>query len=201
MLTSPWDLILTVLFTVTGLWCAIDLVVDRARLRTTEGAVTQHAVVDINHLVMSAAMILMIWVTVIDVVTWAQVAIFALFALALVPGVFNGEGSLQLISAIGHIALNAAMIWMLLAMPLLMAGMTMGEGDSSGHHHGGDAATMPMSTPVWADVINVFFVAVSAAAAVWWIVTLIRTRGRHLHDLCYAGMAAGMAVMLLVMNA
>ena len=200
MLTSPWDLILTVLFSATGLWCAIDLVVHRAKSRTAEGAMTPHTLVDINHLVMSVAMILMIWVTVIDVVTWAQVAIFAIFVLALLPSAFARNGVVQRISAIGHVALNAAMIWMLLAMPVLMAGMTMGEGDSSGHHHGGDVAAMPASTPMWAIAVNVLFVSLSAAAAAWWIAALLRRQGRRLHDACYAGMAIGMSLMLTVMS-
>lgn len=199
MLTSPWDLILTVLFAVTGVWCAVDLIAHRSRSRAADGAVTPHTIVDINHLVMSAAMILMIWATVIDAVTWAQVAVFAIFALALLPGSFTTAGVTQRVSLAGHIALNAAMIWMLLAMPLLMAGMS--DGESSGSHHGGEATGMPMSTPAWADVVNGIFVALSAVAALWWTVALFRSRGRHLHDVCYTGMAAGMAVMLVVMNA
>lgn len=200
MLTSPWDLVLTALFAVTGVWCAIDLLAHRSRSRTADGAITSHTIIDINHLVMSAAMILMIWVTVIDAVTWAQVAVFAVFAVALIPGLFGREEVTRRVSLVGHIALNAAMVWMLLAMPLLMAGMEMSEGDTSGHH-GGDTGVMPTSTPPWADALNWLFVALSAAAALWWIATLIRSRGRHLHDLCYAAMGAGMALMLVVMNA
>ncbi|MFI8592871.1 DUF5134 domain-containing protein [Microbacterium sp. NPDC078428] len=201
MLTSPWDLILTVLFAITGTWCAADLISHRAQSRTSDGSISQHTIVDINHLVMSAAMILMIWVIVIDAVTWAQVAVFGIFALALLPGMFGATHGARRVSLLGHIVLNAAMIWMLLAMPLLMAGLTAGDGASSGHHHGGEAAALPTSTPIWADVVNWLFVALSAGAALWWIVTLLRSRGRHLHDVCYAGMAAGMAVMLVVMNA
>lgn len=146
-------------------------------------------------------MILMVWVPVVDAVTWAQVAVFAIFSLALVPGILAPGSAGTRVSLIGHIALNAAMIWMLLAMPLLMAGMPQGEGESSGHHHGGGSAVMLTSTPVWVDVVNVFFVVVSAAAAIWWVVALLRQRDRHLHDICYAVMAAGMAIMLVVMNA
>lgn len=200
MLPTPWDLVLTALFVVTGLWCAVDLVAHRSRSRASDGTLSSHTIVDINHLVMSAAMILMIWVTVIDAATWAQVAIFAIFAIALMPGIFRGKTGPARVSLVGHVVLNAAMIWMLLAMPLLMAGMSMGGGDASGHHHGGDGMAMPMSTPVWADIVNGVFVALSAAAAVWWIIALIRTRGRHLHELCHVLMGAGMAIMLVVMN-
>lgn len=201
MLTPPWDLILTVLFAATGLWCAMNLVAHRARSRTADSTVASHALIDINHLVMSAAMILMIRVTVIDAFTWAQIAVFAVFALALLPGAFNGDGAARRISLVGHIILNAAMIWMLIAMPLLMAGMTMSDADASEYRRGADATTMPTGTPVWADAVNVLFVVVSAAAVVWWAVALLRPRARHLHDLCYAGMASGTTAMLVVMNA
>jgi hypothetical protein len=79
--------------------------------------------------------------------------------------------------------------------------MTKAEGDASGHDHGGGGAAMLTSTPLWADVVNVLFVGASAGAALWWVVALVRPRRRHLHDLCYAGMAAGMGLMLVVMNA
>lgn len=201
MLTSPWDLILTVLFVATGGWCAVDLVIHRARLRTQDGTIAQHAIIAINHLVMSAAMLLMIWVaTIVDAATWAQVAVFAIFSVALLPGIVGRVGAAHRISLLGHVSMNAAMIWMLLAMPLLMAGMTMGGGDAPAHHGGGMTA-LPTSTPVWADIVNWAFVAVSAVAALWWTYELLRSRGRHLHLLCHAGMAAGMGLMLVVMNA
>lgn len=201
MLSYPWDVVLTILFAATGLWCAVDLVAGRARSRSADGSLTEHTVIHVNHLVMSAAMILMIWVTVIEVVTWAQAVLFAVFVLALLPAALTADRVRRRVSLWGHVVMNAAMIWMLLAMPLLMAGMVTDEGDSSGHHHGGDASAMPTSTPVGVDAANVLFVVLSSAAALWWVVPLLRRRGRHLHDLCYAGMAAGMAVMLVLMNA
>ena len=48
MLTSPWDLILTALFAITGVWCAIDLISHRAQSRTSDGSISQHTIVDIN---------------------------------------------------------------------------------------------------------------------------------------------------------
>ncbi|SIT72274.1 DUF5134 domain-containing protein [Microbacterium sp. RU33B] len=200
MLTSPWDLILTALFAATGIWCAIDLIAHRPHARSSDGTLTQHTLIDVNHLVMSAAMIVMIWTSVIDAATWAQVIVFAIFALALVPGLLAKTATRERVSLAAHVGLNAAMIWMLAAMPLLMAGMEMGHDGSSGHHHGGGSEMMATATPAWADVVNLLFVALSAAAAVWWLVALFGRR-RRLHDLCYAAMAAGMALMLLVMNA
>ena len=197
---TPWDWVLTVLFAATGVWCAFDLVRTRSRSRRADGALTTHAIVDVNHFVMSVAMILMIWVPMIDAATWAQVIIFALFLVALLPGLFTSPSRTEKVSLAGHVALNAAMVWMLLAMPLLMAGMHDAGGGHEGHHHGGGNEAMIMSTPPWADVVNVLFIALSAAAAAWWIVVLLRSRGRHLHDLCYSAMGLGMALMLFVMN-
>lgn len=117
----------------------------------------------------------------------------------IISGALDGDGASQRISLLAHAVLNGAMIWMLLAMPLLMAGDSV-AGGMSGPHHGGDAAAMPTGTPVWADAVNVSFVILSASSAGWWLLALLR-RGRHVHDACYAGMAAGMAVMLAIMNA
>nr|WP_244630824.1 MULTISPECIES: DUF5134 domain-containing protein [unclassified Microbacterium] len=198
-MTSPWDLILTALFAATGLWCAIDLAAHRGQARRADGSLTEHTVIHVNHLVMSIAMILMVWVPMIDAANWAQVAIFAIFAAALTPALATG-GVANRVSALGHITMNAAMIWMVLAMPLLMAGMIVGGDESSAHHHhGGDDSGLPTSTPVWADVVNGIFVIVSALAALWWILALLR-RNRHWHDLCYAAMSAGMGIMLVLMN-
>ncbi|WP_278103295.1 DUF5134 domain-containing protein [Microbacterium proteolyticum] len=199
MLSSPWNLILTATFSVTALWCIVDLVRHRRTRNETHDGLAHHTIVDANHLVMSVAMIVMVWVSVVDAATWAQIAVFAIFALALIPSLATQRVS-DRISTAAHIVLNAAMIWMLAAMPLLMAGMDMDAGEG-GHHHGGGDESMLMATPGWADALNVVFIALSAAAALWWAVRLIRSRGRDLHDGCYILMGAGMAVMLAVMNA
>lgn len=202
MIATPWNLILTVLFVATGVWCAIDLMRHRGKARHGAAAgISLHTVVDVNHLVMSAAMILMVWVSVVDAFTWAQIAVFVIFIVALVPGLVSEDSRAARISTVAHIALNAAMVWMLAAMPLLMAGMHSDIGDGSGHHHGGVGMDMLMATPGWADLVNIVFVGLSAAAALWWAVRLVAARGRNFHDGCYVLMGAGMAIMLVVMNA
>ncbi|MDX2377595.1 DUF5134 domain-containing protein [Microbacterium sp. LRZ72] len=201
MLPSPWGLILTLLFATIGLWCAVDLVAHRSRSHAEDGVSSRYALININHLVMSVSMILMIWITAIEFVTWAQVAVFAVFAVTLLPGAFTGGSTSQRVSVVGHFALNAAMIWMLLAMPLLMVGTTTGEAESSEQHHGVDAAAMPAGAADWADAVSMFVIAASAATALWWIVLVFRRRAQRLHDVVYAAMAAGMAAMLMAMNA
>mgnify|MGYP004171193529 CR=1 FL=1 len=65
--------------------------------------------------------------------TWAQIALFAIFALALLSALARAHGFPHRVELVGHVVLNAAMIWMLAAMPLLMAGMDMGgDGGSAG---------------------------------------------------------------------
>ncbi|MGO1850786.1 DUF5134 domain-containing protein [Microbacterium sp. JB110] len=203
MTTSPWDLILTVVFVFTGLVCVGALIARRVvRPRSTEG-IGDEELVDITHTVMSAAMILMTWAAVLDAVTWAQVALFAVFALALIPNFRRAHGLAHRVDLVGHVAMNAAMIWMLAAMPLLMAGMDMGDDAGSahaGHHESGHEQGLT-ATPVWGDVVNGLFIVVCAIGALWWLYRSATARGHRLHSGCHALMAAGMAAMLWLMNA
>lgn len=203
MIASPWDIILTATFFATGLICLGDLIARRIGRRADAEGLADGELIDINHAVMSAAMILMIWATVLDAVTWAQIAVFAIFALALIPGFRRtAHGFPHRVEIVGHIVLNAAMIWMLAAMPLLMAGTDMGGGEGSAHtgHHGGGDETGLMQTPVWADVVNVAFIIACAAGAVWWLYRAVVHRGHRMHALCHGLMAAGMGAMLWLMN-
>lgn len=202
MIATPWDLILTVVFVVTGVICLGDLIARRIGRTANGGRLEDEELIDINHVVMSAAMILMTWITVLDAVTWAQIALFAIFAFALLPALTRPDGFPRLVELVGHIMLNTAMIWMLAAMPLLMAGMGMGgdgESTDAGHHGGGDEMGL-LATPVWADVVNVAFIIACAAGALWWLYRSALTRGHRTHALCHALMAAGMAAMLWLMN-
>lgn len=202
MIISPWDLILTIVFVITGLICLGDLIARRAGRPARSEGLADEELIDINHAVMSAAMILMTWVMVIDAATWAQIALFAIFALALLPALSRADGFAPRVETLGHIVLNAAMIWMLAAMPLLMAGADMGGGGGSahaGHHDGGDGP-MLMATPVWADVVNAVFIIACIAGMLWWLYRAVAARGHRLHALCHALMAAGMGLMLWLMN-
>ena len=137
MIAAPWNILLTFVFVMTAVICFSGLI-GRSRKGRTNSALTDSDLIDITHGVMSVAMIVMTWWTVWDAVTWAQVAIFAILVLALVPS-FRGARGAQAVDLVGHIVLDVAMIWMLAAMPLLMAGMDM-SGDAGGAHaghHGG----------------------------------------------------------------
>lgn len=204
MISSPANWIFTALFAATGLYCLWHFA--HARRQTTSheqsGGMSSAEVVDVNHVVMSAAMILMVWVAVGDAVLWMQVALFAVLALSLIPGLTSSAGS-DRVDAVAHIGLDGAMIWMLIAMPALMAGMDM-DGSGGGSHHGGhtgdDMAMEMSSTPGWVDVANWAFVAACVLVALWWLVRLVGGRDHRLHALCHVLMGAGMAAMLVAMN-
>lgn len=202
VIASPWDIILTVVFLATGLICIGDLIARRTRRAPGVEGLPDEELIDINHAVMSAAMILMTWVAVLDAVSWAQIALFAIFALALLPALTRAHGFPHRAELVGHIFLNAAMIWMLAAMPLLMAGMDMAGDEASAHagHHGGGEEMELMATPAWADVVNAAFIIVCAVGAVWWLYRAVAAKGHRLHALCHALMAAGMGAMLWLMN-
>src|SRR5699024_472312 len=153
--------------------------------------------------------------------TWGQVAFFAVLTVVMIIGGVGLRGRTPRISLASHIVLNAAMVWMLLAMPLLMAhpmddsahGDAGGEGHA-GHngehaypaHHvyhahsgGSDMAQAMAQTPDWATAVNWVAIALSALAAVWWLLLLVRSRRIGIHTLCHAVMGLGMAGMLALM--
>ncbi|MET8518936.1 DUF5134 domain-containing protein [Nocardioides sp. NBC_00163] len=191
MVDPPWDLLLTVAFVLTGTAGIWILVVC-----PPSGTET---VLHLNHAVMSVAMILMIWVIVSDVAVWAQVALFAVLALALLAALRRASDGARRADLVGHLGLNAAMIWMLAAMPLLMADVGGLEGHAG---HGSAVAIAPAGhTPGWAVAVNSLFVVVCAAGVLWWLVRATAVREHRLPALGHGLMAAGMGTMLVLLPA
>lgn len=109
------------------------------------------------------------------------------------------------------------MVWMLLAMPLLMAHQMIGDAHGDGHasggsqnaghrrghdhgYSGGSDMTQAMAqTPDWATAINWVAITLSAIAAAWWLALHVRSRRIGIHKLCHAVMGLGMAGMLALM--
>src|SRR5699024_2457345 len=218
MISFPWSLILTAAFAFTGLVCLIH--VPRHWKETLSptcpdvGAARMDLVVHSNHLVMSIGMIAMVWVSTGTIATWGQVAFFAVLTVVMIVGGIGLKGRTPRISVASHIVLNAAMVWMLLAMPLLMAHpMDDGaHGDESGAdhagHHGGhghahsggsDMAQAMAQPPDWATAVNWVAIVLSGLAAAWWLFLLVRSRRIGIHTLCHAVMGLGMAGMLALM--
>lgn len=191
MVDPPWDLVLTLAFVLTGTLGIWILVV-----RPPCGGET---LLHLNHAAMSAAMILMIWVIVSDVAVWAQGALFGILSLALLSALRRASGRAGRADMIGHLALNAAMIWMLAAMPLLMTQVH--PGGLGGHAgHGSAVAIAPAGhAPGWAIAVNSLFVAVCAAGALWWLVRATVVREHRLPAIGHGLMAAGMGTMLVLL--
>lgn len=202
MLTDPWNLILTVVFVFTGIYCLVRLIAHRSAPPGIRlGPEFESTAIHLMHLVMSVGMIAMCWFMMIPAaLNWAQIVVFTVLALMLIPGLWRTPRLPRRVDLGGHIWLAAAMVWMIAAMPLLMADM--GDAEHGGAH--GDAADgvimMAMTTPLWVDIINMAFVAGSAAIALWWALRAATVRGDRLHALCHCLMAAGMTAMLLLMN-
>src|SRR5699024_9877954 len=158
------------------------------------------------------------------IATWGQVAFFAVLTVVMIIGGVGLRGRTPRISLASHIVLNAAMVWMLLAMPLLMAhpmadgahGDAGGEGHAGHHgdhaysgdhaHHGdhahsgaSDTAQALPQAPDGATAVDGVAIALSALAAVCWLLLLVRSRRVGIHALCHAVMGLGMAGMLALM--
>jgi hypothetical protein len=67
------------------------------------------------------------------------------------------------------------------------------------HSGGSDMAQAMAQTPDWATAVNWVAIALSALAAVWWLLLLVRSRRIGIHTLCHAVMGLGMAGMLALM--
>lgn len=195
----------------------------------SQGAVPgQDRVVELAHLLMSLAMIGMVWAWGGPAAWWLQIVVFGLLTLN-----FVGRATAARTAAVaggpaswGHHALAVgAMTWMVAAMPLL--GHSIGTG-GLGHDHGGAVAVAaPAVTPagdvsLWAVTATVAFAAALALSALVRVTSGVRksapvpaavsaTGAAGSHELiaepahnraagwCHALMSVGMAGMLLVM--
>lgn len=200
MLDSPWNWILTVLFTVTGVICLWHIAASTEH----RGHRDEARGIDALHLAMSVAMIVMIWWPPGTTGTWVQVAVFAVIGAAILIGGLRATRWPVRVDSVAHVLLAVAMIWMLAAMPLIMGH---DPAASPGGHagHGGvttsstsqSAASTAISTPVAA--ITWTLVAISAVCAIWWVRRLFAAPRGVLHAGCHVLMASGMALMLVEM--
>lgn len=202
MLTGTWSVILTALFAATGgyaLWRWSGAVSARAVRPETDAlpGVSPDPVIDLNQVLMSAAMVIMIWWPSGPIGSWLQVAVFAVFAVIMaLSGRPAGPGVRHRAGSVAHVIMNLAMVWMLAAMPLLMP---RSAGAAGGHHHGaggGPIGPAVGQAPLWAVAVSWLATGVTVAVAVWWAVRAIRSRTERLHCCCHAAMGVGMAAMI-----
>lgn len=202
MLASPWDVILTVAFAVTGAFCLWHVAAPRPN-----GRPQAERVIDMLHLIMSVAMVVMIWIPFGTIGTWIQAAVFAVLGILLLGSALSRSlPRTRRADLVSHVMLSAAMVWMLAAMPLMMAGMPMPSGGSGGGHEGhampaasdGSASGLA-ATPGWVDVVSWALVALCAVVVGWWAFRVATDRRHRGHRLCHLGMGAGMGLMLALM--
>ena len=209
MFDASWSLVMTVVFLATAVLCGLHLARSARPVTPLSGSAAHAAhsgpvatTVHVNHLVMSLAMLLMVWRPVGSAGTWAQVAIFGLFALLMLMGLPTLPGVLARVGLLSHVVLNASMIWMLLAMPLLMGHAEHGGTDEHAAHHAGAetaAAVAVLPVPAWATTVNAAAMALSALVALWWLGRLLRESEHRAHSACHLLMGGGMALMLALM--
>ena len=207
--------VFTVCFGATGVVSLVALV--RSRTWTDRGSY-------FAHVLMSVSMAVMPWAWSMAIPALLQIVVFTAAALWYVglavlrpqthagpegPGHHHRTGY-----RVYHGAMMAAMVWMSVLMTLMMGGGTSGDHmhDMGGMDRGG-AGTAVMTglwaQPVWAVIVTVAFVAMFVAAAVWFLVDLVRAPegptptaplSPIAQTLLNLVMAIGMAASFLVMG-
>ena len=172
------SVLLTVLFLATGAYSLLRW----ASLRTGVAAHAGDPVAELSHLVMSLAMIGMVWGYGGSTSDLVQIVLFGLlsgyFAVRLVTA-RRHRGGAGCPTPAYHLLMCAAMVWMVAAMPLLMG---MAPSDDAGMQmdgmtmSAGSAAAAPAGpTPQWAIVVTVLTAIALVAAAGHWLRRIARS--------------------------
>ena len=181
MFSSTLSWTFTVVFALTGLYSSVRLSelargVDRSGSRVAEA----------SHLLMSLAMIAMAWGWTGDPASPTgvlQIVVFGLFGIWFLARLALPVGDHSRATEGYHLVANAAMVWMVAAMPQIMssgapdgagttgtAGMP-GMGGMSGPVA---AAPTPPSTPSWVVAVSVVLAVLLLAGAVLWATRVVR---------------------------
>lgn len=179
----PLSVLLTVVFAATGGYSLLRWASLRAGVAGHHG----DRVAELSHLVMSAAMIAMVWAYGGPIGNAAQIVLFTVLAGYFLtrlpvgrptrPGGCPAPGF--------HLLMCGSMVWMVAAMPLLTGGLAMDS--AGGHMHdmpmgGADAAGQdgqpPPATPAWAVVVTVVLSVALLAAAGYWLRRAMGTPAR-----------------------
>ncbi|NMO91334.1 DUF5134 domain-containing protein [Actinomycetospora sp. TBRC 11914] len=178
--TLSWTF--TVVFTLTGVYSLVRLTelasgMDRTGSRLTE----------LSHLLMALAMIAMAW-------GWTgepaaatgvlQILVFGLFGIWALARLTVPEGGHSRATEGYHLVANAAMVWMVAAMPLIMPSAP--SAPVATHHEMAGMGAMPMpgseaapaaSTPTWVVAVTVAFAVLVLAGAALWASRIVRPVG------------------------
>lgn len=220
---SMLSVVFTLVFAVTGLYALARLA------RLLAGEIAGDRLVELFHLAMSLAMIAMAWAYTGGPETpggRVQVVVFAAFTAWFAYRATARDAVHSPLANGYHVAMGAAMTWMVAAMPLIMGSSHAGSSGGGGHH-GGSApveATGPVAPPEpapgWVVVVTIAFALLSLAAAVWWGARAVRaddgpgghevadgtvltrptvTRSARAEAGCHVLMSLGMGGMLVAM--
>lgn len=188
MLPAGPSVALTVVFAVSGLYCLWRVASGRGRGIET--------VVDVNHVLMSPAMLLMLWLPSTPVITWLQIALFSGLALVFFRHLSTSDGVTARTGALLHGGMNLGMVWMLAVGLIGMAGMSGMSGMSGMEHmagmgHGG--------AQTWTGLLSWSVAGLLLLSAAWWFGRALRAAGHRVLCCCHGLTTGGMAAMLALM--
>ncbi|MFG1638162.1 DUF5134 domain-containing protein [Pseudonocardia alni] len=163
---------LTAVFAATGFYA-----LARWAAAVSERRSAAHRTAELAHLLMSAAMVVMTWTWYGSAGLWTQIVLFSVLGAFFLVTASRGVpcGPSGRVAGAAHALMAAAMVWMLAAMPLIMASPAEAAGGGGAHAHHGGGAAMDMSGTAraagpagWAIAVTVTLCAVLLAAAGYW---------------------------------
>jgi hypothetical protein len=163
---------LTAVFAATGFYA-----LTRWATAVSERRSAAHRTAELAHLLMSAAMVVMTWTWYGSAGLWTQIVLFSVLGVFFLVTASRGVlcGPSGRVAGAAHALMAAAMVWMLAAMPLIMASPAEAAGGGGAHAHHGGGAAMDMSGTAraagpagWAIAVTVTLCAVLLAAAGYW---------------------------------
>lgn len=181
--------VLTVAFVATGGYALVRWASLRAGLAGHAG----DQIAELCHLLMSLAMIAMVYgyagpvADVVQIVAFSGFTVY--FLLRWADSRRRSTSSVHSCRGAGHHSfMSAAMVWMVASMPLLMGPMTgSSAGGHAGHagHSGADmSSTMagpPAPAPTWAIVVSWLVIAGLVISAGYWAAQALRASGQAPH--------------------
>lgn len=180
--------VLTIVFVLTGAYA-----LGRWALLASGATRDGDRLAELTHLLMSVAMVAMVWGLSGGPESASgllQIVVFTVLGVGFGVSTLRPATGHARISCGYHLSAAAAMVWMVVAMPVLM-GVSAGSSAASGGGHAGHAGhggsdpgavTVPgaggvdAAPPTWALVVNAAVVVVLVLASVWWARQLVRSR-------------------------
>ena len=186
MIPVAWSVALTAVFAVSGLYCLWRVASGRGR--------GMDLVVDVNHVLMSPAMLLMVWWPSATGSAWVQIVAFSGLALVFFRELARAEEVPARTAALLHGGMNLGMVWMLAVGMSSMSGMSdmPGMAEMPGMVHAG--------AQTWGALLSWPVAGLLALSAAWWFVRVVRVPGHRILCCCHGLASGGMAAMLALMT-